>query len=412
MIFTKLAIKNIFCFSDTEIDLTIKRRPIEKNGTWDILDGTNNFIYKKSIIMLGANSSGKTSFGKILCYIQNFVRGQVLNDYLKICYKNADAQIDVEFATPSFIDSSLIKPMLHRLIIRFNSTNSKIDFEYGCVKIGSNDTYLSAHKKLKIFFKKQKTMIGDGIFQCPIYFNTFDEKKNITQNHLSWQLGFNTGLKNIGWYYLLTENISEKFSTFHHEYIEAKDLENILKIFDPSIKNVKKLVVDDDYLNKDKITRGFSVIFDNDDSALIDHDGEIVNKERFSRGTLEAIKVSDVLCRIRRDKNESKGASIYYLDELLVHCHSEIEQYIVYSIIRNLPKTAQFFYTTHNYDIFLMNIPAQSYIFFLKEVSDTKAIRTDNYKGINERKLWIYMQNDIFNINPKTSGLDIFYDSF
>lgn len=36
MIFTKLAIKNIFCFSDTEIDLTIKRRPIEKNGTWNM----------------------------------------------------------------------------------------------------------------------------------------------------------------------------------------------------------------------------------------------------------------------------------------------------------------------------------------------------------------------------------------
>ncbi|HDU3529799.1 TPA: AAA family ATPase, partial [Klebsiella pneumoniae] len=101
--------------------------------------------------------------------------------------------------------------------------------------------------------------------------------------------------------------------------------------------------------------QGYSITFHNNDKVILDLEGEITNKERLSRGTYEAVKISHLLGSIIADQKsdigyEEKGSGIYYLDEKMAFTHTELEKMIITLIISKLCRYGQFFYTTHNYD--------------------------------------------------------------
>ncbi|HBQ2641476.1 TPA: AAA family ATPase, partial [Klebsiella pneumoniae] len=103
-----------------------------------------------------------------------------------------------------------------------------------------------------------------------------------------------------------------------------------------TVKSVSGLIVKDDEGNQN--LQGYSVIFNNGDKVIIDMEGEITNKDRLSRGTYDAVKISHLLSGILEDKTEETDmnfpcSGLYFLDEKMAFTHTELEKIMVTLII-------------------------------------------------------------------------------
>ncbi|MBZ7401849.1 AAA family ATPase, partial [Klebsiella grimontii] len=58
MAFTRLKIDNLFCFKDTELNLSFSRPPVNSSLEGEYIDGYEKFYFKKVCILSGANASG------------------------------------------------------------------------------------------------------------------------------------------------------------------------------------------------------------------------------------------------------------------------------------------------------------------------------------------------------------------
>lgn len=70
---------NLFMFKDFSIDFTYKKQ--RKNRKFEICEQDALFpdsqiFVKKRLLILGGNASGKTTFGKLLCAINNYIIGR------------------------------------------------------------------------------------------------------------------------------------------------------------------------------------------------------------------------------------------------------------------------------------------------------------------------------------------------
>ncbi len=73
MIFLNLYVDNIFLFENFNINFTYSKKLRYTTIDNEYLEGYKNFKYRKVNIIMGANSSGKTSLGKVMMYIQNYL---------------------------------------------------------------------------------------------------------------------------------------------------------------------------------------------------------------------------------------------------------------------------------------------------------------------------------------------------
>ena len=102
MVILRVACDNFYMFKNFELDLTYSRKvnhPLSKDD--ELFEGSRIKV-RKNLIVMGANAAGKTTFGKLLCAILNFIRGNNLDDQYfsleKIQYdKFRDASFEIEF---------------------------------------------------------------------------------------------------------------------------------------------------------------------------------------------------------------------------------------------------------------------------------------------------------------------------
>ena len=86
--------------------------------------------------------------------------------------------------------------------------------------------------------------------------------------------------------------------------------------------------------------------------------------------------------------------------------HTELEKMIVTLIISKLCRYGQFFYTTHNYDVLGLDLPAHSFTFTKKSDGVTQFVdATELYKK-NDRNLLNYVKNDCFGTIPDISLIE------
>lgn len=368
MLLTSLYVDNLFTFSDASLDLTYQR-PLSCNpipNEW--LVDRPKFYLKKVIVLSGANASGKTSLGKLIFLIQSMLHNPAtLVDALfeKKYYKDQSAKLVVEFATHH------AKHTLHRLSFILED---KASVYYQSSYIGVNDSAGVARKKLEQ--------------DIPALFT----KENFYQ--LAEKLAPHMCL---GWYYLFSENIQNQH-TFNHTEIQVDVLRAVLQSFDNSISEV--LLSQDD-----KGINGFSIHFNNGDVVLVDKSGHATGAERLSRGTYDALGVAHMVSWVMGNTTP-KGDSIYFLDEKMAYSHSEMEQAIVNLIIEKLPINAQFFYTTHNYDVLDMNLPVHSLVFLTKKAGRSEVVQPEHTFKKNDRSLVSYIKNNVFKTLPSTRAID------
>ncbi|GDQ33897.1 hypothetical protein BvCmsNSP039_02519 [Escherichia coli] len=97
---------------------------------------------------------------------------------------------------------------------------------------------------------------------------------------------------------------------------------------------------------------------------------------------------------------------LYFLDESMAYVHSELERAIITLIISKLKINSQFFYTTHNCDIFKLDLPIHSYIFIKKEHDSSVFVDASEILKKNDRNLAKYVENDVFGVLPDLSLIE------
>ena len=73
MIVLNLELDNLFAFEDFKINFSYSEKVKNSSIKDEFLKGRPNFRYKKVNALLGANSTGKTSIGKAMMAILNFL---------------------------------------------------------------------------------------------------------------------------------------------------------------------------------------------------------------------------------------------------------------------------------------------------------------------------------------------------
>ncbi|MEH5125131.1 hypothetical protein PO452_23920 [Escherichia coli] len=87
----------------------------------------------------------------------------------------------------------------------------------------------------------------------------------------------------------------------------------------------------------------------------------------------------------------------------MAYTHSELERMIVALIISNLKENTQFFYTTHNMDIFELDLPVHSFIFIKKTKDYSEFVEANSVVKKNDRSMRNAVERDVFGVLPDTS---------
>lgn len=390
MIFTRLKFINLYAFADAELNLSYPRKPVSMPLDGENLLGRPKFYFKKVCIITGGNASGKTSLGRILWGIQHFLRTKELKAIIKSNDKSIDASFEVDFATEDFVH--------HRIYVRFalNDVGTQIikEIKYGSVRISLNDSCFKTTEKLNELFVSERSSHSEVFLH-----NSSEEDGSVVLEKFKKFEFFG------GWYYSLSQT---KESSTELSGVKKDILERIIRTFDSSVTGVAEM---HETIEADKGSKTESVYlikFKNSDSIVVTSNGDITNSDRLSRGTYEAVTLSHFISAIVSSNEEMEGrlhkpSMTYFLDERLAFTHSELERMIVALIISKLECNVQFFYTTHNMDIFELDLPVHSFVFLKKTDDSTHFVEASSVLKKNDRSMRNAVERDVFGVLPDTS---------
>ncbi|HDW2202810.1 ATP-binding protein [Klebsiella pneumoniae] len=393
MAFTKIKIDNLFCFENSTLDLSFARSPVNSTLEGEYIDGFEKFYFKKVCVISGANASGKTSLGRVMLTVLRFLSKGVFNpEPLKINDHTKPAYIEVDFFQRHL-------KSLFRAGIWLKSEDGSVVVE----KIAIASVELRKTESCAKTTKRLDSVWSEQIFETngP---NKYFSSENASPRTL---FRFIDGLDFIlGWHFVLSANQEDidKFSRIKKNILAA-----ILKTFDSTIKSVSELTAKHE--DGQEEIQGYSVVFNNNDKVIIDMEGGITNKDRLSRGTYEAVKISHLLSGVLEDQKEESEyndpcSGIYFLDEKMAFTHTELEKMIVTLIISKLCRYGQFIYTTHNYDILSLDLPTHSFTFTKKTNGVTTFVEATEEHKKNDRNLLNTVKNDTFGTIPDVSLIE------
>ena len=356
MLVLNLELDNLFGFEDFKINFSYPKK-IENSSIKDeFLKDRPNFRYKKVNILLGANSTGKTSIGKAMMAIFNFLNKKeiiALTQYIR------DIEKEMSFSIDFILDS---KNILYRVNLKYKKENEKIDLDLYKADILKNDSYETTIEKFKKLNLENES-----------YIEVLDKLKKVS-----------------GWLFTYPEQGSN-FLKSNSEVMDVKIFENILKTLDPSIEKVRKL---------DEVKNSYILTLKGED--LIIQDGEFVKKNNIlSSGTKSGLDIAYITSAIKKNTNV-----FYYCDEKFPYIHSDIEKAILSLMIDFLKPNTQLFFTTHNMEVLNMDLPAHCFT-FLKKREKIEVVYASEYIDEDNIFLMEAIKNDVFNVAPY---LDLIYE--
>ena len=356
MIVLKLKLDKIYEFNDFEIDFTYPKKVVNSIIEEEHLSGRERFRYKKAVILMGANATGKTSLGRVLSIV--FQSLEKRNPYLlREIMKEDGASLSIDFVNKGY--------RLHRFTARVVDGTNTLEYIYYSSEIEQMDSYEKCVKKLTdqsaLFEKNTK---DEDLFGTINYRFSYPE----IQNFLT--------LKDV--------DKEDLLNTFRA----------VIGTLDPSLRNIeiaKEL--------KD------SFIIRRKDQEIIIQEGKLLNRELLSSGTIEGIDVAIFLASML-----SKEPCFYYCDEHFSYIQSNIEKRIFGIMLERIPKDGQLIFTTHNTDMLDLNLPKHTYVFLRRvsesSVSKVSAISASEYLKRNTDSVRSAAENDVFGALPNDYLLD------
>ena len=369
MIVMNIEMDNFMSFNNFAMNLSYPKKIVNSSIENEFLTGFTNFRYKKVNILMGANATGKTSFGKMLMNIFHFMdKKQYTRIAGLISDKTKEAAFCIDFVANMkylFRVNTVISPPEEGQKL----TGENIDVSVRSVEIQKKDSYESCLKRL--LETKQKK-----------YDNYIEELEKVTG--LSWTFA-----------YPEDDSAVELFSAPKDSGTFIRILDFILRALDPSIVAVYRL----------SEVEGAYAIRTKNNVAII-QDGQVPDIGWLSSGTKAGIAIAVMIA----DMIEKK-CDFFYCDEKFSYIHSDIEKALLSVMIELLDDDTQLFFTTHNTDILDMQLPKHSYTFMKKEVyGEDSKIECINAGEILKRStdsLKSAVENDLFSSAPAT---DLIYD--
>ena len=117
MIVLNLELDNLFGFEDFKINFSYPKKVENSSIKDEFLKDRSNFRYKKVNILLGANSTGKTSIGKAMMAIFNFLNKK---EIITVTQYIRDIEKTMRFSMDFILDG---KNDLYRVDFKYKKEN-------------------------------------------------------------------------------------------------------------------------------------------------------------------------------------------------------------------------------------------------------------------------------------------------
>ena len=370
MVIMNLCLDNFLVFNQFELCMSYPKKIVHSSIEGEHLSGRERFRYKKVVILMGVNATGKTALGRILMSIFNFIDGKEYSSITRLIDdKRKTAEFTIDLAFPSF--------QLYRIKGSFSALSDETD-EYSSddvtvevwnENILPNDSYERCVERLAA----KQPIIADS------YIKALEQVPKMTwyfqypyapEGKLRTQIPFN----------------SEKY---------RKTLEMTLKSLDPRIIAISKV---DEAV---KTNRTYIVQYPN--CSVVIRNGIVIDSQILSSGTVDGIDIANMITSMKLN-----DVSFYYYDEKFANIHSEAEKAFLSVFIDLLGPDRQLFYTTHNSDILDMDLPKHSFAFMRRNESDgnrISCIYASAYLKKNTDSLKNAVENDLFSSAPNVDRI-------
>lgn len=365
MIIMDLRIDNFMLFKNFHMNMSYPKKIVDSGIEEEFLKGRENFRFKKVNIVMGANAVGKTSMGKILMHVFNFIEhGKKENLLDCVGDKGKAATVTIDF-----VDELYRLNRVDIQVIPEDEGNNRPILKVCArsVEIGKKDNYEICVQKLE---------------KIPAQFSSDADAEFEKVFPLGWMFAYTP------------DSYNGRVRCVDCESYPVI-LDYTLRTLDPSIIKVEKLQeVKDSYVIRMK------------QQDLIIQDGKVIENNILSSGTKAGIDVARMLCGIY------EGCyGFYYCDELFSYVHSDIEKAFLSVMINQLKHDQQLFFTTHNSDVLDMQLPKHSFCFLKKDTSDEdepiKCVEASKYLKRNTDSLRNAVENDLFSAAP---NLELIYE--
>ena len=132
MIVLNLELKGIYGFDDFHINFSYPKKIVNSIIEHEHLKGRERFRYKKAVILMGANATGKTSLGKALLRIFGYISDGNPSPLFDMAADN-NGYFCIDFVNGDY--------RLQRLAVRIDALNEDIDIRYQTADIDTMDSY-------------------------------------------------------------------------------------------------------------------------------------------------------------------------------------------------------------------------------------------------------------------------------
>ncbi len=356
MILMDVKLNHVYGFDHLHVNFSYPRRLSVSLIGSEALEERERFRYKKAVLLMGANATGKTSLGRALLKIFSAIKESneaILRD---LDFGEHPAEFQVDFVNEGFI--------LHRFAGIVDGEN--VSIRYFSAEIGEMESYEMvvgklADKTAEIAgnFRKLKALVGPLEFRF-----AYPEIES-----------------------------SLRLSEVNKDSL-LKTLRSVIGTLDPTLTDVSvaKDLKDSFVIRR----RGKEIII---------QEGRLLNRELLSSGTAEGIDVAVFLASMISGNN-----CFYYCDEHFSYIQSDVEKRIFGLMTEHLGKNEQLIFTTHNTDMLDLNLPKHTFAFMRKEIDDgeykVSVTFASDYLKRNTDSVKCAMANDIFGSLPDDSLLD------
>ena len=367
MVILNIQLDNLLLYRNFTMNLSYPKKPVHTTIENEYLEGRPNFRYKKLIVLMGANATGKTALGKVLMGIFNFISKKEANSILPMI---DNCQLPASFS----IDLAFSDHMLYRVSADIQA------------KKNSNEEYDS--DDLTVTVQKVKINANDSYETCvQRLIRTETEKEDFYVKTLE-------SVPALSWYFehpFASEGRQRAIDpTNPHLY--AGILQQTLQTLDPRILKVEEIHT---------VKNTFAIVYPN--NTVLIQDGIIASPDKLSSGTKDGVGLAQLITGMKLNAHE-----FYYCDEKFSHIHTEIEKTFLSVMIELLGPNQQLFFTTHNLDILEMGLPLHSYAFLRRSDTSDHQISTafaSDYLKKNNVSLRNAVENDLFSTVPSTSEI-------
>jgi len=364
MIVLNLELDNIYGFNDFRINFSYPKKIVNSTIDHEHLKDCPKFRYRKAIILMGANATGKTTLGRALLRIFNYIEsGNPVYLIQMASDRDRVARISIDFVNTGRV--------LHRLTFTSRADETVgpaalITVEHESAMILKTDTYESAVRRLA---PRSDSVLSHGTLANvfgPIQYSFAldDNEESIHQ----------------------TSKIKPE--------LFLKVLKAVIGTLDPSLKDISILEgVEDSYVIR------------RNGQEIILQKGKLINKHLLSSGTIRGIDIAILMASIISNQN-----GFYYCDEHFSYIQTDLEKRMFGIMLENLQEDEQLIFTTHNTDMLDLNLPKHTYAFLRKEKTDAhydvSVMYASDVLKRNTDSIRCAAENDLFSSIPDESLLD------